>query len=66
MSKLVQKINFMSDSGATGGPYSFLIPLFDPNRNITYSATLPQALSQLFWLFEEGSAGSISFLRANY
>jgi hypothetical protein len=66
MSQLVESISTSTISQSSGGPYSLIIPLYDPIRNITYSATMAQVLSQLLWLFQQPSLSNIQMLRANY
>jgi hypothetical protein len=66
MAQIIQKISINTISDSQSGPYSLIVPLYDPIRNITYSATMAQVLSQLLWLFQQPSSNNIQILRANY
>ena len=73
MTYLVQKISTSTIAQCEDGPYSSLLPLYDPVRNITYSATVIQVIStviqvisQLLWLYQQPTPSNIKVLRANY
>lgn len=56
MAELAQNVGFnTSNSEVSGGVFSFLMPITDPAKNLTYAATFPQAVSQLSQLFFEAA-----------
>lgn len=63
---LLEKMNALTENESPGGFYAYAVPLFDPVRNITYAATLPQLLNQVTWLFQQAEAGDAQLLRYNY
>lgn len=63
---LLQRINALTENESPGGFYASTVPLWDPVRNITYAATLPQLLNQVAWLFEQAEGGNVQLLRENY
>jgi len=66
MSELVQRISTSTIAQGEAGSFSSLLPLYDPVRNITYSATVIQVFTQLLWLYQQPTPSNIKILRANY
>lgn len=66
MVSLLEHMNALTENESPGGFYAYVVPLWDPVRNITYSATLPQLLSQVTWLFQQAERGNVQLLRENY
>lgn len=66
MVSLLEKMNILTENESPGGFYAYVVPLYDPLRNITYPATLPQLLNQITWLFQQIEKGNTQLLRENY
>jgi hypothetical protein len=55
-----------SNSDVSSGVFSFHMPIADPFENLTYSSSLPQAVSQLAYYFLLQDDRSHELLRFNY
>lgn len=55
-----------SNTDISGGIFTFSMPITDPNKNITYYSTFPQAVTQISHYFLDQNTVDKDVLRYNY